>query len=114
MSGKPRVAVLGAGPSGLAVLRAFHAAGSDTDIVCFEKQADVGGLWLYDWRTGAGLDGEPVHGSMYRFLWSNGPKECLEYVFSPVDALSRSSCRFRVSFLCPAPLPVFALVTHAA
>ena len=29
----------------------------------------------------SGLDqyGEPVHGSMYRYLWSNGPKECLEF-----------------------------------
>nr|WP_236783218.1 hypothetical protein [Arthrobacter sp. QXT-31] len=28
-----------------------------------------------------GLDGhgEPVHSSMYRHLWSNGPKECLEF-----------------------------------
>ena len=28
-----------------------------------------------------GLDerGEPCHGSMYRYLWSNGPKECLEF-----------------------------------
>ena len=23
--------------------------------------------------------GETVHGSMYRYLWSNGPKECLEF-----------------------------------
>ena len=23
--------------------------------------------------------GEPVHSSMYRYLWSNGPKECLEF-----------------------------------
>ena len=23
--------------------------------------------------------GEPVHGSMYRYLWSNGPKEALEF-----------------------------------
>ena len=26
-----------------------------------------------------GTDGEPVHNSMYRHLWSNGPKECLEF-----------------------------------
>ena len=28
-----------------------------------------------------GIDeyGEPAHGSMYRYLWSNGPKEALEY-----------------------------------
>ena len=23
--------------------------------------------------------GQPVHNSMYRHLWSNGPKECLEF-----------------------------------
>jgi len=78
-----RVAVIGAGPSGLAQLRAFQSAaakGADIpEIVCFEKQADWGGLWNYTWRTGLDEYGEPVHGSMYRYLWSNGPKECLEF-----------------------------------
>ena len=37
------------------------------------------GLWNYTWRTGLDEHGEPVHGSMYRYLWSNGPKECLEF-----------------------------------
>lgn len=48
-------------------------------VVCFEKQADWGGMWNYTWRTGVDEHGEPVHGSMYRYLWSNGPKECLEF-----------------------------------
>ena len=78
-----RVAILGAGPSGLAQMRAFQSAkanGADIpDIVCFEKQADWGGLWNYTWRTGLDQYGEPVHGSMYRYLWSNGPKEGLEF-----------------------------------
>ncbi len=78
-----RVAVIGAGPSGLAQLRAFQSAkdkGADIpDIVCFEKQSDWGGLWNYSWRTGLDDHGEPVHGSMYRYLWSNGPKEGLEF-----------------------------------
>ena len=78
-----RVAIIGAGPSGLAQLRAFESAkqkGADIpEIVCFEKQADWGGLWNYTWRTGLDEYGEPVHGSMYRYLWSNGPKECLEF-----------------------------------
>ena len=78
-----RVAVIGAGPSGLAQLRAFQSAkekGADIpDIVCFEKQEDWGGLWRYTWRTGLDEHGEPVHGSMYRYLWSNGPKEGLEF-----------------------------------
>ena len=51
-----RVAILGAGPSGLAQLRAFEAARRDgaeiPEIVCYEKQSDWGGLWNYTWRTG--------------------------------------------------------------
>ena len=78
-----RIAVLGAGPSGLAQLRAFQsaqAAGAEIpEVVCFEKQANWGGLWNYTWRTGLDQYGEPVHGSMYRYLWSNGPKEGLEF-----------------------------------
>ncbi|PSJ58867.1 NAD(P)-binding domain-containing protein [Pseudaminobacter soli (ex Li et al. 2025)] len=80
---KMRVAVIGAGPSGLAQLRAFQSAASKgaqiPEVVCFEKQADWGGLWNYTWRTGTDEHGDPVHGSMYRYLWSNGPKECLEF-----------------------------------
>ncbi|QKD84033.1 NAD(P)/FAD-dependent oxidoreductase [Thermoleptolyngbya sichuanensis A183] len=79
----PRVAIIGAGPCGLSQLQAFEQArlkGADIpEIVCFEKQADWGGLWNYTWRTGLDEYGEPVHGSMYRYLWSNGPKECLEF-----------------------------------
>jgi trimethylamine monooxygenase len=78
-----RIAVIGAGPSGMAALRAFESAarkGAEVpELVCFEKQGDWGGLWNYTWRTGLDEFGEPVHGSMYRFLWSNGPKECLEF-----------------------------------
>ncbi len=78
-----RVAILGAGPSGLAQLRAFDAARragkAVPKVVCYEKQSDLGGMWNYTWRTGLDAYGEPVHGSMYRYLWSNGPKECLEF-----------------------------------
>lgn len=78
-----RVAVIGAGPSGLAQLRAFQSAAQKgaeiPEIVCFEKQSNWGGLWNYTWRTGVDENGEPVHGSMYRYLWSNGPKEGLEF-----------------------------------
>ena len=51
----------------------------NSEIVCFEKQSDWGGSWNYTWRTGTDEYGEPVHCSMYRYLWSNGPKECLEF-----------------------------------
>ncbi len=78
-----RVAIVGAGPSGLAQLRAFQSAreaGADIpEITCFETQGDWGGLWNYSWRTGTDENGNPVHCSMYRYLWSNGPKEGLEF-----------------------------------
>ncbi|WP_417236898.1 flavin-containing monooxygenase [Bizionia paragorgiae] len=78
-----RIGIIGAGPSGLAQLRAFEAAEKQglevPEIVCFEKQENWGGMWNYSWRTGVGKYGEPIHGSMYKYLWSNGPKECLEF-----------------------------------
>ncbi len=78
-----RIGIIGAGPSGLAQLRAFEAAKNNgekvPEIVCFEKQSNWGGMWNFTWRTGVGKYGEPLHGSMYKYLWSNGPKECLEF-----------------------------------
>lgn len=83
MTNSERVAIIGAGPSGMAQLRAFESAaraGAEIpELVCFEKQADWGGQWNYTWRTGLDEYGEPVHSSMYRNLWSNGPKEALEF-----------------------------------
>ena len=78
-----KIIIIGAGPSGAAQMRAFAAARDKgqaiPDIICYEKQEEVGGLWNYTWRTGLDQYGEPVHGSMYRYLWSNGPKEGLEF-----------------------------------
>ena len=63
-----RLAVIGAGPSGLAQLRAFQAAAASgeevPEIVCFEKQEDWGGLWNYTWRTGLDEHGEPLNLSL--------------------------------------------------
>lgn len=78
-----RVAIIGAGPCGLSQLHAFasdsDAGANSPELVCYEKQSDWGGLWNYTWRTGLDENGEPCHGGMYRYLWSNGPKECLEF-----------------------------------
>lgn len=67
----------------MAQLRAFESAEKNgaeiPELVCFEKQSDWGGQWNYTWRTGLDEHGEPVHSSMYRNLWSNGPKEGLEF-----------------------------------
>ena len=78
-----KIAIIGSGPCGLSMLRSFQQAESRgeniPDIVCYEKQSDWGGLWNYSWRTGSDQYGDPVPNSMYRYLWSNGPKECLEF-----------------------------------
>ena len=78
-----KIAIIGSGPCGLSMLRAFHHAELKgekiPEIVCFDKQSDWGGLWNYSWRTGSDQYGESVPNSMYRYLWSNGPKECLEF-----------------------------------
>lgn len=84
---KIRIGLIGAGPSGLSLLNAFHKElerlnknGQETEfeLIVFEKQKEIGGLWNYNWRTGTNEYGIPVHASQYRHLWSNGPKECLE------------------------------------
>jgi len=78
-----RVCIIGAGPSGMSTLYHFdkmqRKGHKVPEIVCYEQQSNWGGLWKYDWRTGTDNNGESVHGSMYRYLWSNGPKEALEF-----------------------------------
>ena len=78
-----KIAIIGSGPCGLSMLRAFQQAEKKgekiPEIVCFDKQSDWGGLWNYNWRTGSDQYGDSVPNSMYRYLWSNGPKECLEF-----------------------------------
>ena len=79
---KKRICIIGAGPSGLSLLRAFALSkdeGHTAEVVCYEKQSDWGGLWNYSWRTGVDEHGNQCHSSMYRYLWSNGPKEGLEF-----------------------------------
>ena len=52
-----KIAIIGAGPCGLSMLRAFEHLENKgekiPEIVCFEKQEDWGGLWNYNWRTGS-------------------------------------------------------------
>ena len=77
MTTRKKVCVIGAGPSGMAVLSELDH--SSLDVTCYEKQHQPGGLWNYNWRTGLTEYGEPVHNSQYRGLFSNSPKECIEF-----------------------------------
>lgn len=67
-----RVAVVGAGASGLAAARALVRSGITPTV--FERAHCVGGTWVYDeTRTDAGV-GAPSCNSMYRSLMTNLPK----------------------------------------
>ena len=79
---KKKVCVIGAGPSGLcllAMIKKLKDQGNSLEVVCYEKQESHGGLWNYSSRIGLDKYGEPVHASQYLDLFSNGPKECLEF-----------------------------------
>jgi dimethylaniline monooxygenase (N-oxide forming) len=54
---KKRVAIIGAGGSGLPAIR--HALLYDLEPVCFELTNDIGGLWRYksEDRNYKGIDG---------------------------------------------------------
>lgn len=75
-----RVGIIGCGPSGIFSLAALRplAQKGEVEMVAFEKQATFGGLWNFSDDTGRDRWGDTVHGSMYRNLWINGPKEALE------------------------------------
>ena len=51
---KRRVCVIGCGPSGMSMLLQLGKLSDDEipDIVCYEKQDTIGGLWNVTWRTG--------------------------------------------------------------
>ena len=78
-----RVAVIGLGVSGIVQLRSFRELEKKgfaiPKIVCFEKQDTSGGLWNRTWKTGVDSNGENIHSGMYNHLFSNGPKECIEF-----------------------------------
>ncbi|CAB4061569.1 tmm [Lepeophtheirus salmonis] len=80
---RKKICIIGAGPSGMNIACHFdklqkQGVGSEIDLEIYEKQDKCGGQWNLTWQTGIGSNGEPVHGSMYKNLWSNGPKEGIE------------------------------------
>jgi cyclohexanone monooxygenase len=86
MNGKSlRVAIIGAGPAGIAAAIRLQQQGVD-DVVLFEKNADIGGTWQVNRYPGLTCD-VPAH--LYRFSFAPNPDwthryapraEILEYV----------------------------------
>lgn len=42
-----RVAVIGAGPAGLTTLKYLREHPTEVEVVCFERNGQAGGEWLY-------------------------------------------------------------------
>uniref|UniRef100_A0A3Q0RCC7 Flavin-containing monooxygenase n=1 Tax=Amphilophus citrinellus TaxID=61819 RepID=A0A3Q0RCC7_AMPCI len=73
-----RVAVIGAGPSGLSCIKACLDEGMEP--TCFESSDDMGGLWKFKEVS------EPNRASIYRSLTINISKEMMCYSDFPIPA----------------------------
>ncbi len=73
----PKIAIIGAGPSGLAAIKTLAEAGL-SDITCFEAQAEVGGNWVYRDTTG--------HASVYETTHIISSKRLSHYSDFPMPA----------------------------
>ncbi|HEX2016908.1 MAG TPA: NAD(P)-binding domain-containing protein [Solirubrobacteraceae bacterium] len=70
----PRVCIIGAGSSGIAVAKAMHERGIPFD--CFEKSDRVGGNWVFGNRNGMS--------AAYRGLFINTSRERMQYSDFPM------------------------------
>jgi dimethylaniline monooxygenase (N-oxide forming) len=70
----PRVCLIGAGSSGITAAKALHERGIPFD--CFEKSDTVGGLWVYNNKSGVA--------SAYRNLCINTSKPRMQYSDFPI------------------------------
>jgi dimethylaniline monooxygenase (N-oxide forming) len=78
-----KVAVIGAGCSGIVAIKECIAAG--LDVVCYEQNSDIGGLWKYEVPE----EGKEVHSSVYRNTVINTSKPMVYNSFFIVDVLFR-------------------------
>ncbi|XP_066152347.1 senecionine N-oxygenase-like [Euwallacea fornicatus] len=83
-----RVAVIGAGPAGLAAARQVSSFGFELDV--FEMKPELGGTWVYTDEVGTDRYGYPVYSAMYKGLRTNLPKEIMGYPDFPIAEEKRS------------------------
>ncbi|XP_014676296.1 PREDICTED: flavin-containing monooxygenase FMO GS-OX4-like [Priapulus caudatus] len=84
-----RVAVIGAGPSGLIAARMLASRPQDFDFEVYERGHNIGGTWVYTERTGLTEDGFPVHSSIYKNLITNLPTDVMEFPDFPFPSDSK-------------------------
>ncbi len=77
--GQPRIAIIGAGMSGLAAVVKLRRAGY-TDITVFEKAAEVGGTWRENQYPGLSCD---VESHWYSFTFNPNPNWSHRFAYGP-------------------------------
>ncbi|XP_039141823.1 flavin-containing monooxygenase FMO GS-OX5-like isoform X1 [Dioscorea cayenensis subsp. rotundata] len=86
MARSVKTAVIGAGPGGLVAARELRREGHEVTV--FEKSTRVGGTWVYDPSTDS--DRVAVHGSLYRSLRTNLPRQLMGFLDYPFPGPSES------------------------
>lgn len=61
-----RIAVIGGGLMGINSLRRLSESDKHYDLVCFERNYDIGGLWLYTDQTKTNIFGNPNTSAVYK------------------------------------------------
>ena len=74
MSQNPKIAIIGAGPSGITALKNLETNGFD--VTCFEMSNQIGGNWVYKDQTG--------HSSVFKTTHIISSKKFSEYIDFPM------------------------------
>ncbi|XP_065369570.1 senecionine N-oxygenase [Calliphora vicina] len=77
MNKKIRVCVIGAGTAGLSAVK--NSLEHHLEVVCYERENQVGGTWVYEDTDATVQCDEEVHSSMYQGLRTNLPKEVMGF-----------------------------------
>ncbi|XP_037821044.1 senecionine N-oxygenase-like [Lucilia sericata] len=94
MNKKIRVCVIGAGTAGLSAVK--NSLEHHMEVVCYEREEQVGGTWVYRDTDVSKQHDEEVHSSMYEGLRTNIPKEVMGYSDFPYPE------KFELSFVTSA------------
>jgi len=87
-----RVAIIGAGLSGLLSLYHLKSSRTKIELTAFEKNFDIGGTWLYTDQTKPNDFGLPVYTGLYKYLRFVGILWCFyaSFIFLILDKLDIS------------------------
>ncbi|VDI42243.1 Hypothetical predicted protein [Mytilus galloprovincialis] len=79
-----KIAVIGAGIMGVSALRRL-SENRRFLLTCFERNYDLGGLWVYTDQTENDVYGRKINSAMYSNLQTNLPKQLMQLEGFPMD-----------------------------